>query len=165
MFLGRSKKDQKTALDIPDDQLVDRSHGLIPASMVIDGDIKFSGTLRLDGRIDGKVMQQEGKKGTLILGKGAVINGPVTVSDLISDGTINGTLRIAGRVELRSHAHIRGEVHYKSISIAEGAAIDGRCIQEELITPEKLAASQPQPEKTEEDAAKADGISFLRKDS
>lgn len=162
MFLGRTKKDQKTALDMPEDQLVDRSHGLIPASMTIDGDIKFAGTLRVDGRIDGKINLQESKKGTLILGKGAVINGPVTASELISDGTINGTLRIAGRVELRSHAHIRGEVHYKTISIAEGAAIDGRCIQEEMMMVDKNAV-KTQPEKNEEDTA--DGMSFLRKDS
>ena len=107
------------------------SHCLISGPIHIKGDVQFAGQLRLDGRVDGKVSVHEGRNGNLILSKGAIINGPVTVTNMIADGLVNGQISVVDKVECRQHAVIRGDVHYANIHIADGARIEGRCIKHE----------------------------------
>lgn len=130
MFFSKKKKQQKNIdLELPKDLTVERSHGLVASGMTINGDVKFAGTLRVDGRVDGRVHLQENKKGTLVLSQDGTVNGPVAATELITDGMINGNVKIYGRVELRPNARIRGELHYQTITIHEGAIIEGRCVQ------------------------------------
>lgn len=107
------------------------SHCLISGPIHIKGDVQFAGQLRLDGRVDGKVTTLEGRNGNLILSKGAIINGPVNVTNMIADGLVNGQISVVDKVECRQHAVIRGDVHYANIHIADGARIEGRCIKHE----------------------------------
>jgi len=107
----------------------EREHSLISTSVHITGDVKFGGTLRLDGRVDGRVQVRSGKRGTLVVSRDAVVNGPVQVTNLVCDGTINGNVIAEGRVECRSNGRIRGEVRYQKLNIFEGGVIEGRCIQ------------------------------------
>jgi cytoskeletal protein CcmA (bactofilin family) len=126
-MFGFGKK-KESVFDLVDNN-EGRGHSLIAAGVHIDGDIRFCGTLRIDGRVDGRVTVIDGKKGTLILSRGSVINGPVVTTDLLTDGTISGNVRVDGRLECRPHAIIRGEVQYQTIQILEGATIEGRCSQ------------------------------------
>lgn len=125
-WFGQKKKE--TSLDITDPHSTE-GHCFISGNVHIQGEVQFGGTLRIDGRIDGKVSVYNGKKGTLILSKGAYINGPVHTTDLVSDGTIQGDVMVANRLECRSHSVIQGEVQYGSIQIVEGAQLIGRCTQ------------------------------------
>ena len=116
------------------------SHCLISGPIHIKGDVQFAGQLRLDGRIDGKVTTLEGRNGNLILSKGAIINGPVSVTNMIADGLVNGQISVIDKVECRQHAVIRGDVHYANIHIADGARIEGRCIKHEAGSVSNLQA-------------------------
>lgn len=109
----------------------DAGHCLISGNIYLRGDVHFAGTLRLDGRIDGKISVYDGKKGVLVLSKGAVVNGPIVVTNMLADGTVNGDITVTERIECRSNAVIRGQVQYQAIHIAEGARIEGRCIKRE----------------------------------
>ncbi len=106
-------------------------HCLISGHLHIRGDVSFCGSLRIDGRVDGKVSQAEGSQGQLVISRGAVINGPVVAQDVIVDGTVSGDLMVDGRLECRSHAVLKGEVRYGSIHIADGAKIEARCLQKD----------------------------------
>lgn len=128
-FLGKNKKKtETTSLDVQDHRVMD-SHGMIAGNLQINGDVFFAGSLRVDGRIDGKVQVYEGGKGQLVVSQGAVINGPVTVTSAIVDGTVNGVMNVQERLECRTHAIIRGEVTYGSMHTTEGATIEARCQQ------------------------------------
>ncbi|MDD9911923.1 MAG: polymer-forming cytoskeletal protein [Alphaproteobacteria bacterium] len=136
-FLFNSKSDQNNekdvSLDVVDPREID-SHCLISGNLKIRGDVYFSGTLRVDGRIDGKVSIYEGGKGQLVVSKGAVINGPIYATTVLADGTISGSMEVVDRLECRSNAIIRGEVTYGSIHIGDGAKIEARCRQIEKST-------------------------------
>lgn len=118
------------SLDVIDPREVN-SHCLISGNLHIRGDVYFSGTLRIDGRIDGKVTNYDGGKGHLVLSKGAIINGPVTVTSALVDGTITGPLDVMDKLECRTNAVLKGEVVYGKMHIADGAQVEARCRQRE----------------------------------
>lgn len=128
MFFSKTKKKKEVSLDVTDPHSME-GHCFISGNVHINGEVQFGGTLRIDGRIDGRVSVYNGKKGTLILSKGAYINGPVITTELITDGTIMGDVMISNRLECRSHSLIQGEIQYGSIQIVEGAQLIGRCTQ------------------------------------
>jgi len=130
-FLGGKKNasdDGSVSLEIVDPRDVD-GHCLITGNLQIRGDVYFSGQLRIDGRIDGKVSVFEGGKGQLIVSKGAVVNGPVFVTSVLVDGTINGPMDVEEKMECRPNAVIRGRVVYGSMHISDGAKIEAQCQQ------------------------------------
>lgn len=133
-FLGgkkggaKSSNPENVSLEIVNPRDVD-GHCLITGNLQIRGDVYFSGQLRVDGRIDGKVSVFEGGKGQLIVSKGAVINGPVYATSVLIDGTINGPMDVEERLECRSNAVIRGRVIYGTIHITDGAKIEAQCQQ------------------------------------
>ena len=149
-----------------DDDL-NRCHNLIAPGTVIKGDVQFSGTLRVEGRIDGKVSLVPGTRGNLVLTRGGTVNGPVSATNVLTDGLISGTLRAKGRVECRNKAIIRGDVYYDKIHIAEGATIEGRCIQkgDEKHPHTADEIRKEQPTKDEPTPATMPKMDFLKKDA
>lgn len=133
MFWRKNKKknDVASAFDFPHADREERQHSLVGYGVTILGDIKFAGTLRFDGRLDGRINVKPNKRGTLVVSKDAVINGPVDVTNLIVDGTINGNVTASGRVECRANGRVKGEVRYQKLNIIDGGTIDGRCIQQD----------------------------------
>ncbi|MBI1308928.1 MAG: hypothetical protein GC129_03575 [Proteobacteria bacterium] len=137
-FLGakkgsKSSKTDNVSLEIIDPRDID-GHCLITGNLQIRGDVYFSGQLRVDGRIDGKVSVFEGGKGQLIVSKGAVINGPVYATSVLVDGTINGPMDVEEKLECRANAIIRGRVIYGGIHITDGAKIEAQCQQRSTLT-------------------------------
>lgn len=132
-FLGKKEQkpsDSKVSLDVQDPRDED-GHCLISGNLQIKGDVYFSGSLRIDGRIDGKVSTYEGRKGQVIVSKGAIVNGPINATSVLADGLINGTMDVIEKLECRPHAIIRGHVTYGSMDIADGAQIEARCRKRE----------------------------------
>lgn len=104
------------------------SHSIIADNLHIVGDIRFSGTLRVDGKIDGKIELIKNQKGTLILSTTAQINGgPVSTTNLITNGVINGRVYVDEKLECRNNSKINGNVKYGSLHLESGAIIEGRC--------------------------------------
>lgn len=123
----KKKKTPTSSFDVENKQT--SGHSIIAQGVHIVGDVKFCGSLRIEGRVDGKVSVADGNKGSLVLSCDGIINGPVVTTNLLTDGHINGNTLVEERLECRSNAVIRGEVIYQVIHIAEGATIDGRCMQ------------------------------------
>lgn len=148
-FLGGSKdkgaKSESVSLQVVDPRDAD-GHCMITGNLQIRGDVYFSGQLRVDGRIDGKVSVFEGGKGQLVVSKGAVINGPVSVTAALVDGTVNGPMDVQDKFECRANAIIRGKVLYGSIHITDGAKIEAQCRQrDQAAKVTDLSAESPQP--------------------
>ncbi|MCL2021577.1 MAG: polymer-forming cytoskeletal protein [Betaproteobacteria bacterium] len=100
---------------------------LIGQGTKVEGNILFSGGLRVDGEVCGKVIAQT-PQSTLMLSEQGVINGHVEVSHLIVNGTINGPVRAAEFLELHPKARITGDVEYGMIEIQQGALIEGQLL-------------------------------------
>ena len=114
---------------------------LIGAKTEIKGDIVFSGGLRIDGKVKGSVSAREAGS-TLVLSENGAITGNVSVPHMIVNGAIKGNVRSAERIELQPKADITGDVTYKTIEMALGAAINGNLIREPAADKSAVAVTK-----------------------
>ena len=114
-----------------------RIDSLIGGSTRIEGNVYFSGGLRVDGTIRGNVNALPDQPGTLVLSEQARIDGEVEVAHLVVNGTINGSVHATETLELQSSSRVKGDVHYKSIEMHQGAVIEGRLVHGDGVSEAK----------------------------
>ena len=120
-----------------------RIDSLIGTGTVIEGNIRFTGGLRIDGEVRGNVEAAEGASPSMLaLSEQARIEGAVSVAHLVTNGTIVGQVTISESLEMQSRAKIVGDVDYALIEMHQGAVIEGRLVHRGGKSVElKLAAS------------------------
>lgn len=105
-----------------------RIDSLVGFGTRIEGDVSFSGGLRVDGEIIGKVIADPSKPSTLVLSEHARVQGEINVTHLVVNGAIVGPVHVAEYLELQSKAKVIGDVHYKTLEIQLGAIVEGKLI-------------------------------------
>jgi cytoskeletal protein CcmA (bactofilin family) len=121
-----------------------RIDSLIGVGTRIEGNVSFSGGLRVDGEIQGNVTAVSDQPSTLVLSEQARIDGEIRVSHLVVNGAINGPVYALEFLELQPRARVTGDVHYNSIEMHLGAVVEGRLVHsagESKTVELKLAAS------------------------
>jgi cytoskeletal protein CcmA (bactofilin family) len=104
---------------------------LIGTGTTIEGNITFTGGLRVDGHVRGSVVAADGKSGTLVLSEQAHIEGEIRVSHVVINGTVNGPIAVNDQVELQAKARVAGDVSYRTLEMHVGAVVQGRLIHAE----------------------------------
>ena len=99
---------------------------LISEGTVIVGDIIFSGGLRIDGEVTGKVSGSDGQPTTLTVGEKGRINGSVAVVNAVIHGTVNGDVCATGHVTAFPSAKINCDLAYGRLELYLGAVVQGR---------------------------------------
>ncbi|HEY0562713.1 MAG TPA: polymer-forming cytoskeletal protein [Methylophilus sp.] len=109
---------------------------LIGAASSIQGDVHFSGGLRIDGAVRGNVQEPADTMSTLILSENGRIEGSVSAAKIVLNGQVVGPVKASQFIELQPKARITGDLHYKSLEMHTGAVIEGRLIYigDEAIT-------------------------------
>jgi len=123
-----------------------RIDSLIGAGTRIEGNIKFSGGLRVDGEVVGSVTAVSDQPSTLVVSEQARIEGEISVSHLVVNGEISGPVHVAEFLELQSRSRVKGDVHYNSLEMHLGAVVEGHLMHgssEAKAVELKLAASKP----------------------
>lgn len=116
---------------------------LIGAGTLVEGNITFSGGLRIDGQVKGNVIAAPDKPGTLVLSEQARIDGEVHVSHAVINGTVCGPIHALEYVELQSKANVTGDVHYQALEMQLGAVMQGRLVHEATGKSEKVVKFKP----------------------
>ncbi len=120
-----------------------RIDSLIGVGTVVEGNVRFSGGLRIDGEVKGNVTAAEGaSSSTLVLSEQARIEGQVEVAHFVINGTVAGAVTVSESLEMQPRARIVGDVTYAAIEMHQGAVIEGRLVHQASKSVElKLAAS------------------------
>lgn len=106
-----------------------RIDSLIGAGTRVEGNLFFTGGLRIDGEVKGNVQAADGaSSSTLVLSEHARIEGGVGVAHLVTNGTVVGPVEVTETLEMQPKARIVGDVEYASIEMHQGAVIDGRLL-------------------------------------
>ena len=105
-----------------------RIDSLVGAGTKIEGNVHFSGGLRVDGEIIGNVIAEPSKPSTLVLSEHSRVDGAINVTHLVVNGMVVGPVHAAEYLELQSKAKVTGDVYYKTLEIQLGAIIEGRLI-------------------------------------
>lgn len=101
---------------------------LVGADTRIEGNIYFSGGLRVDGTIIGNVIEPNASPCTLILSEHGRIEGAVNAAKMVINGKVVGPVTAGVFIELQAKAHITGDVYYKSLEMHTGAVIEGKLV-------------------------------------
>lgn len=88
---------------------------------------KWKGTLKVDDsvRIDGTFSGEIDTKGTVHVSEGADVDAKIHATFVILSGNFKGEIRCDQRVEMMPRGKVTGEITTKTLSIHEGATLDG----------------------------------------
>lgn len=109
------------------------------------GIIRFNGTIRVDGRLEGEIYTS----GVLIVGEHAVIKGIVSAGTVITSGKINGTVTAVENIQILKPGILIGDIRTPAISIEDGSHFHGMCD----MGAHKWVDDQPAPNKDIHDLA------------
>ena len=99
---------------------------LIAQGSCIEGNLKFTDGLRIDGEVIGDIRAMEGSPSILVVSETATVTGHVQADHVIINGRVNGPVQALELLELQPKANIEGDVSYKALEMHQGAVIFGR---------------------------------------
>ncbi len=99
---------------------------LIAQDTYIEGNLKFTDGLRIDGEIVGDISANEGSSSILVISESATVTGRIYVDHAIINGRVNGPVHASELLEVQPKAQIEGNVSYKALEWHEGAVIVGK---------------------------------------
>jgi cytoskeletal protein CcmA (bactofilin family) len=85
------------------------------------GVITYSGTVRIDGALDGEIHTDGG----LLVGPEAVIKAKVTAGTVVCHGSITGDIQAANQIVLCAPAVVQGSLTTPVLSMEEGVVFNG----------------------------------------
>ena len=92
----------------------------------IEGNLKFTDGLRVDGEVIGDIRANEGSTSILVISESAVVTGRIHADHVIINGRVVGPVHASELLELQPKAKIEGDVSYKALEMHQGAVIFGQ---------------------------------------
>ena len=96
-------------------------NALLGKGSSFEGKLTFEGTVRIDGRFKGQILAND----ILIIGDEGIVEGEITVGELVCSGTIRGTIRTARSAEFLAPAKIEAELFTAQLRVERGVIFDG----------------------------------------
>jgi len=112
------------------------SPSVIAAGMHVLGNIVSEGTLDIDGQIEGNVRAE-----TISIRENGLIHGDVIADTVYVYGVVRGLIK-ARTVLLYAEAKVTGTIMHESITIEDGANVDGKFKRMERVLDEEDAIPQ-----------------------
>ncbi len=125
-MLSRGDKRPAGRGNVPAADDVPRSDGgagkqsVIGAGLRVVGEIESTGSVRIEGHVQGNVRAR-----TLLVGDAGRVVGNIDAEIAQINGTVNGKVQ-AGTVVLGATAHFKGDIVQQSLVIELGAKFEGR---------------------------------------
>lgn len=121
---------------------------LIAVGSHIEGHLKFTDGLRVDGEVTGDISANTDHPSILVISESATVTGIIRADHVIINGRVNGPVHAKLMLELQPKAQIVGDVYYKALEMHQGAVITGLLqptllqeIDSDVKKPLKLAAN------------------------
>ena len=105
-----------------------RIDSLIGAGTQVEGNISFSGGLRIDGHVRGNVTSEGDQPGMLVISEQAHVEGEIRVQHVLVNGQVKGPIYADQTLELQPKATVTGDVHYQRLEMQMGAIVQGRLV-------------------------------------
>jgi len=101
----------------------DKVNTLIGVGTEIKGNLKATGGIRIDGRVNGEILHE----GDLVVGEEGVVEASIKTRNATIAGEVRGNVEASGRVEIVSTGKLLGDIVVTTLIINEGALFDGHC--------------------------------------
>jgi cytoskeletal protein CcmA (bactofilin family) len=99
---------------------------LIAHGSRVEGNLKFTEGLRVDGEVVGDIRAMTEEPSMLVISEAAVVQGEIHADHVIVNGTVRGPIHARELLELQPKAHIEGDVSYRALEMHQGATISGQ---------------------------------------
>lgn len=106
----------------------------------IKGDIISQADFRLDGELIGNFTS----KGKIVIGPAGSVTGDIRCKNADIEGRFNGKIEVVEMLNVKSKAHITGEVITGKLSVEPGADFSASCIMKTPVKPLKNNNSEQQ---------------------
>ena len=101
---------------------------LISKDTEIEGNIRFSGDLEVQGLVRGSICATPDSNATVRIVEGGCVEGEIHAPKVIINGKVLGDIHCAEHVELAVKATIDGDIYYKLIEMVKGSQINGKLV-------------------------------------
>jgi len=102
----------------------DRIDTLIGPGIRVDGDLSFTGGLRIDGEVRGNVVAAPGEPSVLVIGATGRVQGDIRATRMVVSGVVSGSIHASELLELHPGARISGELRYGALEVHPGAVLE-----------------------------------------
>jgi cytoskeletal protein CcmA (bactofilin family) len=99
------------------------AESIVGPSVKIDGDLKSSGNLRIDGMVTGKVSTSQ----NLYVGDGANITADINAENAAVYGAVAGNVKVSGGLLIGGTGKIIGDINCGGLQVEDGAVFIGKC--------------------------------------
>ena len=110
---------EETNMKTDDDQI----KAYMGKDTVFNGSLNYDGTVRIDGKFEGKVKTED----TLIIGESGHLMAEIHAGTVICMGRVEGTIVASKKVEIHSTSKVLGNIKSPAIDIELGGILDGNC--------------------------------------
>ena len=99
---------------------------LIAQGSRIEGNLRFTEGLRVDGEVFGDLRANPEQPSILVISEEAIVQGAIDADHVIINGSVKGPINARELLELQPRARIEGDVTYKALEMHQGAVIAGQ---------------------------------------
>ena len=129
-----SKKPESTDRPSANGTMAGSTFSVLGPDIAINGDLTATADLHLDGRINGDI-----SCAALVQGEASEVSGVVVAESARIAGKIKGSISADVLVILKT-ARIEGDVTYGTLTIEEGAQVDGKFTHRTAAEPKLMLA-------------------------
>ena len=120
----KSSNDSQRGFKGENESRIDAKTAYLTPDCKIKGTIKFNGLIRIDGKVDGKIITDNGE---LVIGKTGTVNATINTKSAIIEGKVDGKITASDKVVLKQEAHLIGDLQAKTLVVEKGVVFAGRC--------------------------------------
>ena len=102
---------------------LDRVETIIGRGANINGSLTATGTLRVDGKVEGQVTH----RGDIVVGETGLVEATVQARNVTVAGELRGSVEAEGKLELIATGKLTGDIKVSALIINEGAFFQGSC--------------------------------------
>ena len=136
---------------------------LIARDTTVIGDVHFSGSLEVEGVVQGNIVADSGKDAVVRVVEKGRVEGEIRAPSVVINGTVEGDVFSTKKLELAPKGRVQGNVHYTLLEMAAGSEVNGSLTHS--VAAEALREKTPDPsvEVTEVIAGSDSGVESVAK--
>ena len=98
---------------------------LISAGTEIQGDVAFTGSMHVEGKICGNLKADQG---VITITQSGSVEGDIRAPRIVINGSVRGNVYAGEHLELAAQAVINGNVYYNVVEMVKGSQVNG-CLE------------------------------------
>lgn len=95
---------------------------IIGKNTAFTGQLTGSGSVRIDGRIDGGIAVN----GNVVIGETGIVVGDISASNLIVSGNVTGNINVEDKLTIHASGQLVGDIRCRQFNVADGGVFQGR---------------------------------------